>query len=106
MFHKGSKGEITDQVSQAEGGDDKDGDAPEKSEFQRQISTKSALQLLAEIDEETIGNLSPRSKRALELLDEVDSSFHLPEVLQPDAIKKEDDLDLETKDGNEETSRK
>merc|ERR1711874_383498 len=105
---QGSKGEVTeessipDQVSQAEGGDDKEGDASPKSEFQRQISTKSALQLLAEIDEETAGNLSPRSKRALELLDEVDQDFHLPEVLQPDAIKKEDVLEIETKDENEE----
>ena len=45
--------------------------------------------MLAEIDDEPI---EKRSKSALELLDEVDQEFHLPEVLQPKA----DVLDLET----------
>merc|ERR1712156_878638 len=79
-----------ENISGAEGAPaSKSDDTSEKCDFQRQTSTKSALELLAEIDDEPI---EKRSKSALELLDEVDQEFHLPEVLQP----KVDILDLET----------
>ena len=76
-------------------------DTSEKCDLQRQTSTKSALELLAEIDDEPI---EKRSKSALELLDEVDQEFHLPEVLQ----EKVDVLDLETvasKDDDEDKNK-